>query len=91
MFNAKAEARGILDALSVYFLAQPIVFSILVFGSYRIRPHIDPSGNRLLLIQRRLDGKRFATVFAIDADGNTWASGTFNASTDFESKKWTPA
>jgi hypothetical protein len=89
--DVKGQARGILDVLSAYFLAQAVTFAIVVIGGYRLRPHIDPDGKRLLLIQRRLDGKRFATVFAIDPDGNSWTVGAFNASTDFDAKKWNPS
>lgn len=89
--DVKPVARSILDALSAYFVAQPMVFSIIVLGGYRLRPHIDTDGKRLLLVQRRMDGKRFTTVFALDSDGNTWTAGSFNASTDFDAKKWNPA
>lgn len=91
MFDAKVNARSILDALATYFLAQPIVFSVIVVGAFRLRPHIDGDGNKLVLFQRRLDGKKFSTVFAIDGDGNIWTAGTVNASTDFDVKKWNPA
>lgn len=90
MYEIKGKAREILDALSVYFIAQPIVFSVIVLGAYRIRPHRDVDGTKILLLQRRLDGKRFATVAAVDGDGNVWGAGAFNASADFDAKKWNP-
>lgn len=85
------EKRAILEEVTAYFVRQPFVTVAVALGHFRVRPFIDEDGKRLLLFQRRYEGKRYFTIAAVDTDGNVYICGSVTTATDFDAKKWNPS